>query len=476
MRCSPDPQCDARHFPAPAETLDMPESPARAGLAREWRPTLRLAGPAVLAELGWMAMGTVDTLMVGRLSPDAIGAVGLGSVLFMVPAIFAIGMLLGLDTLVSQAFGGGRLRECHRWLVQGAHLSVLLAVPLTASVFGAIVPALMAGGVNPSVLALTVPYLETVTWSLLPLLLYATFRRYLQSMGRVVSVAVALVTANLVNAFANWVLIFGHLGAPAMGVRGAAWATVISRIYMALFLLAAIHLAERREGTGLGDTAMRPEAAGLRRLAGLGLPAALQLTLEVGVFAAATALAGRLDSASLAAHQIALTAASITFMVPLGVASAGAVRVGQAVGRGDPHGAARAGWAALALGAGFMTLAGLVFLAAPRPIVTAFTRDAAVIAIGIVLLRVAAAFQLFDGLQVVTTGVMRGLGDTRTPMLWNLAGHWGLSLPLGYVLCFRTRLGVTGLWIGLSAGLIVVGAVLLALWARRVRHFRPAPH
>jgi MATE family multidrug resistance protein len=447
----------------------MTQSPARAGLAREWRPTLRLAGPAVLAELGWMAMGTVDTLMVGRLSPDAIGAVGLGSVLFMVPAIFAIGVLLGLDTLVSQAFGAGRLDECHRWLVQGAHSSVLLAVPLTAVVLGAMVPALPLAGVNPAVLDLAVPYLRAVAWSLLPLLLYATFRRYLQAMGRVVSVAAALVSANLVNAFANWVLIFGHLGAPAMGVRGAAWATVISRVYMALFLLGAIWLGERRSAGPAATLARRPDPASLRRLLSLGLPAALQLTLELGVFAAATALAGRLESASLAAHQIALTAASITFMVPLGVASAGAVRVGQAVGRGDPQGAARAGWAALALGAGFMTLAGLVFLAAPRPIVTAFTRDAAVVATGIVLLRVAAAFQLFDGLQVVTTGVMRGLGDTRTPMLWNLAGHWALSLPVGYALCFHTRLGVVGLWIGLSAGLIVVGAGLLALWARSVR-------
>jgi len=438
-------------------------------LRTEWRPTLRLALPAVLAELGWMAMGTVDTLMVGRLSPEAIGAVGLGSVLFLVPAIFGIGLLLGLDTLVSQAFGARRLEECHRWMFQGVHLSLLLSVPLTCSIWYGLMPALPAAGVNPAVLELAVPYLGDLTWSLPPLLLYTSFRRYLQASGRANAIAVALVTANLVNLAGNWIFVFGHLGAPALGVRGSAWSTVVARIYMALFLLVTILLSERRQTSGLADASLKPDLGRLRTLVALGLPAALQLALEVGVFAAATALAGRLDTGSLAAHQIALTVASITFMVPMGISSAGAVRVGQAIGRGDPLGAVAAGWAALAFGAGFMAAAGLTLVVVPRPIITAFTGDAAVVAIGVRLLRVAAGFQLFDGLQVVTTGVMRGLGDTRTPMLCNLVGHWLLGLPLAYALCFGTRLGIVGLWVGLSAGLIAVGVVLVALWAREVR-------
>jgi multidrug resistance protein, MATE family len=442
---------------------------ALAHLRREWRPTLRLALPAVLAELGWMLMGTVDTLMLGRISPEAIGAAGLGSVLFLVPAIFGVGLLLGLDTLVSQAFGARRLDECHRWLFQGVHLSLLLSVPLMAGILGGIVPALSGWGVNPAVLELTVPYLEAVTWSIPPLLLYTAFRRYLQAMHRVGAVAWALITANVLDAFANWVLIFGNLGAPALGVDGAAWSTVISRVYMALYLLGAILLGERRQRTGLAGVAMRPDLERLRWLFALGLPAALQLTLEVGVFAAATALAGRLDASSLAAHQIALNVASITFMVPMGISSAGAVRVGNAIGRGDPRGAAWAGWAALAMGAGFMAVAALSLVAAPRPIIAAYTADAAVVGVGASLLRVAAAFQLFDGLQVVSTGVMRGLGDTRTPMVCNLVGHWALGLPVGYLLCFYTSLRVVGLWVGLSTGLIAVGGVLLALWTRHVR-------
>lgn len=444
-------------------------------LRREWRPTLRLAAPAAIAELGWMAMSTVDTLMVGRLGAEEIGAIGLGSVLFLVPAIFAIGLMLGLDTLVSQAFGAGRLDECHRWVLQGTYMSALLTVPLTAVIWYALPFVLGAAGVNPAVLGLTLDYLDALAWSLLPLLLYTTFRRYLQAMNRVLPVVAALVTANLVNAAVNWILIFGHWGAPALGVRGAAWATVISRVYMALFLLGAILREERRQGTGLAATPLLPERGRQARLFRLGLPAALQLTLEVGVFAAATALAGRLDAGSLAAHQIALTAASIAFMVPMGVSSAGAVRVGQAVGRRDPHGASWAGWAALALGGGFMALAGLTFVVLPRAIVGAFTHDAAVIGVGVRLLLVAAAFQLFDGLQVVATGIMRGLGDTRTPMVCNLVGHWGLGLPVGYALCFGAELGVVGLWMGLSAGLIAVGAVLVALWARHVRRLDASP-
>jgi len=455
--------------------------PGRGRWARirdEAGPTFRLALPSVLAELGWMAMGTVDTFMVGRVSAGAIGAVGLGSVVFLLPAIFAIGVLLGLDTLVSQAFGARRFEECHRWLWQGVWLSLFLSLPLAGVVWFGMGPLLAAGGLNPEVLAMARPYLEILAWSLPPLLLYTTFRRYLQGLGRGTPVAIALVTANLVNLAGNWLLIHGHLGFPALGVNGSAWATVVARVYMAAFLLAAILWGERRRPSGLRAAARRPERERLAQLFRLGLPAALQLVLEIGVFAAATALVGRITPAALAAHQIALTAVSITFMVPLGIASAGAVRVGQAVGRHDPEGAGAAGWAALLYGGAFMFVAGIVFVVVPRPIVTAFTSDGGVTAVGVRLLLVGAAFQIFDGLQVVATGVMRGLGDTRTPMMCNLVGHWLLGLPLGWALCFPGGMGVVGLWIGLSAGLIAVGAVLVFLWARhvtRITRVRPSP-
>jgi MATE family multidrug resistance protein len=209
------------------------------------------------------------------------------------------------------------------------------------------------------------------------------------------------------------------------------------------------------------------ELARVREIVRLGLPAALQTLLEVGVFAAATLLAGRLAADQLAAHQVALSAASFTFMVPLGISSAAAVRVGHAVGRADAGGAARAGWTALLLGVGFMSAAALLFVFAAPAIIRVFTSEPAVIATGAALLGVAAIFQLFDGTQVVATGALRGSGNTRTAMLANLVGHWVIGLPVGYLLCFRAGWGVLGLWTGLCLGLICVSIVLIAAWRAR---------
>jgi MATE family multidrug resistance protein len=444
--------------------------PSIRDLRQEFRPMFALATPVVLAELGWMTMGLVDTLMVGRLSPEAIGAVGIGSSVFMGVCIFAMGLLLGLDTLVSHAFGAGRLEDCHRWLLHGTVLALALSLPITGALVW-ITSGLDAWGMDARVLALTTPYLRVVTWSLLPLLLYAAFRRYLQGMGVVRPVMIALFSANIVNVIVNWVLIFGRLGAPPLGVVGAAWATVAARAMMAGFLLAVIVYREQGRRPGLFETPLRIEVAWMRRLCALGFPAAMQVTLEVGVFAAATALAGRLAPVALAAHQIAINIAAFTFMVPLGIASAGAVRVGHAMGRRDRPGAARAGWTALLFGATFMSGAAAAFLLVPRPLIGAFTSDAAVLGVGVSLLAVAAVFQLFDGLQGVATGVLRGLGDTRTPMLWNLAGHWFIGLPLGYALCFAAGYGVIGLWWGLSTGLIICGVALLLVWWRDTMNF-----
>lgn len=443
---------------------------ALSSLRVELRPMLRLAVPVVLAELGWMAMGVVDTMMVGRIDAESIGAVSIGRALFLVVAIFGIGLLLGLDTLVSNAFGAGDLAECHIALLHGAYLSLLMTLPLMGVVYG-LSGLLDVWGVDPAVRALARPYARVVSLSALPIFLYATFRRYLQAINLVRPVMIALVSANLVNAAANWVLIFGHLGLPALGTEGAAWATVLSSTYMALFLIAAALLHDRQEGARLRRLPLRLVTARLGRLLRLGLPAAAQLLLEVGVFALVTTLAGRLAPAALAAHQIALNAASLTYMVPLGISAAGAVRVGQALGRKDPAGAARAGWTALLLGASFMSVAALAFVSIPRGIVRAFTTDPHVIAAGAALLYVAAVFQLFDGVQVVATGALRGAGDTRTPMLWNFVGYWVLGLPVGYYLCFHMGQGAVGLWVGLSIGLIVVGSILLRVWSRRSRRW-----
>ena len=432
-------------------------------LRKELRPVARLAAPVVVAEVGWVAMQLVDIGMVGRLGPEAIGAVGVGSALFLAFGVFGMGLLLGLDTLVSQAYGAGARSECRRWLRHGIWLALGLALPigLVARAVGA---NLDAWGFDPGVLPLVHDYFDVVTLSLPPLLLYAAFRRYLQAVTRVTPIMVTLVTANIVNAAANWVLVFGNLGAPALGVEGAAWATCISRSYMAVVLA----IVAVRQG-GLGRPLAGVRLAGFRRLLALGWPAATQTTLEYGAFAAITILAARLDPTTLAAHQIVVNVSGLTFMVPLGISAAGAVRVGHAVGRRDAPGASAAGWSTIVLGAGVMTAAAIVFLAVPRLILGIFTPDTQVVGIGLTLIFVAALFQIFDGLQVSATGALRGLGDTQTPMRLNLAGHWMCGLPIGYTLCFVMGWGVIGLWIGVLIGLTLIGAVLLAIWRRRER-------
>ena len=427
---------------------------------------LKLAAPVVTAELGWVSMGIVDTLMVGSLGPEAIGAVGIGSTLFIAIGVFAMGLLLGLDPLVAQAFGARRLDECHRWLIAGVWLALLVAVPVVAGVYLmlALLPML---GLPPGVLVLARPYLAILGWSLPPLLLYVAFRRYLQAMNIVSAVTYTLIAANLLNALANWVLINGKFGAPTLGVRGSAYATLAARVLMAAALFGVILRRERTTIPRLRDTPMALDIHRVRRLIALGLPAGGQMLLEVGVFATATALSGRVSTTALAAHQIAINMASLTFMVPFGLSSAAAVRGGQALGRRDPLAAMTAGWTAIALGVAFMAVAAAVFLAFPAALIHAFTDDPAVVDIGVRLLFVAAFFQLFDGLQGVTTGALRGLSDTRTAMLWNFGAHWLIGLPLGYLLCFQWGRGVVGLWWGLSAGLVICGVSLVLVWWRK---------
>ena len=441
----------------------------------ELRPLLKIAIPVILAEIGWMSMGLVDTVMVGPLGPAAIAATGMGSGVFTAIAIFGMGLMLGLDTLVSHASGARRLDECLRWLHHGVALALIVA-PFVMILTWLAFRTIDAWGLNPDIARLAGPYLEVIALGGLPLLLYASFRRYLQGIHVVRPVMYALVSANLVNAGFNWVLIYGHLGAPMLGVTGSAWATCLGRLYMCLFLYFAIVREHRRRGEAHPHVPFAIEWARVRRLVALGAPAASQITLEVGVFALATALAARLDTISSASHQIALNIASAVFMVPLGLASAGAVRVGHAIGARDIHRARRAGWTALAVGACIMALLGVVLFTMPIPLLSAFTRDTQVLAIGSQLLAIAAAFQLFDGTQAVATGILRGVGDTRTPMIVNVIGHWLLGLPIGYALCFRFDWGVRGLWVGLSVGLAFCGVTLLIAWIRETRRFDPRMH
>jgi MATE family multidrug resistance protein len=436
----------------------------------ELRPTLRLALPLVLAELGWMAMGIVDTMMVGRLpnAADAMGAVSLGGVLVNTLAFFGGGLLIGLDTLVSQAFGAGKREDCHRSLINGIYLSFVLAPILMAPVWF-FDPLLRAVHVAPDIIALTVPYSKAMAWGTLPLLLYFGVRRCMQGMNIVRPIAFAQVTGNIINAVGNWVLIYGKWGAPAMGTVGSGWSTSWARIYLAVILVGYLLWYDRKHRTQLLQTPIQPDLARIKRLISLGFPAAMQLTVEIGVFALITALIGRLGAVALASHQIAMNTVSFTYMVPLGISSAAAVRVGQAIGRKDVKSASSAGGTAIFLGAAFMSLCGVGLLIFPRLIARIYTPDEVVIKSTVMLLAAGAAFQLFDGIQTVATGALRGAGDTRTPMLCHFTAYWLIGLPLGIWLCFYRGWGVLGLWIGFSVALILIGIVLLLTWQRKVR-------
>jgi len=440
-------------------------------LRAEVRPTLDLALPLVLAELGWMSMTIVDSMMVGRLPDSAVamGAVGLGSGIFMVLALCGEGLLLGLDTLVAQAFGAGKREDCHRSLIDGVYLSIALT-PLLAAPVWLLPRFLHAMHVDANVLSQTIPYTKALAVGLFPLLLYFAVRRCLQAMNMVRPVAFALVTANIINAVFNWILIYGKWGAPAMGTVGSGWSTAIARVYMAGVLIAYLFWYDRKHRTQLLKTPVDIDLGRIKQLIALGIPAAMQFTLESGVFATVTALIARLGAIPLATHQIALNTVAFTYMVPLGIASAAAVRVGQALGRRDPGGASAAGGTAIFVGAAFMTLAGMVLLIVPRWIARIYTTDEIVIRSTAALLAAGAAFQLFDGIQSVATGALRGAGDTRTPMLCHFTAYWIIGLPLGSWLCFRRGWGALGLWIGLSLALILIGIVLLAVWRRKVRH------
>ena len=439
----------------------------------KWRPELRamvaLAVPVVLSELGWTAQGIVDTIMVGKLGPAAIGAVALGNAVYFTPVLFCFGLLLGLDTLVSQAYGRKDHDECHRWLAQGVYLACILTVPLMLLLFPASL-GFAPFGITPEVALPAASYLRILTWGTLPLVFYGATRRYLQAVGQVRVVTVTIVAGNLLNWFANWVLIYGKLGFPALGVNGSALSTVISRIFIALALLASAWSYERGRGHPLFRHWAGPSLARLRQLIHLGLPAGGQVLLEVGAWNLVTLFAGRLTPVELAAHSIVFNYGSLSYMVPLGIASAAAVSVGHAVGASDGARARRAGWLALGMGTAFMLSAAVVYLWIPGSLVALYTRDPEVMALGARLLVIVAAFQIFDGIQTVSTGALRGLGETRVPMLANLVGYWVLGLPLGLTLCFVFRWGVYGLWIGLLVALIVVATALIVRWRRDSAH------
>jgi MATE family multidrug resistance protein len=434
----------------------------------------KIAGPLVAAELGWMLQGVVDTMMVGRLpdSAAAIGGTAIANILFHTVAIFMGGVLLGMDPLVSQAFGAGRLKDCHRTLFA----SFGIVAPATVIVMGTVwagLPLLRGFGVDARVMTQAEAFAGSLVWSTLPLLLYMALRHYLQCMNHVKIVMFALISANLVNWFFNWALIYGHMGLPAMGISGSGWSTVLARAYMAAVLFAYLVWIDKREHLRVFGQ-MKIELAQVRAILRYGLPTGLQIGLELAVFGMAAALIGKLGAVPLAAHQIAINVVATTYMVPLGIGAAAAVRVGQAIGRRDPRGAERSGWVAIAMGASFMAMCALALLVFPHAIARSFSDNETVVAAAVSLLFYGAMFQLFDGIQAVSAGALRGSGETRKPMVTFFISYWFVGLPLGYWLCFNAGWSARGLWTGFCVALTLVGCALLVIWEKKAKRFEEA--
>lgn len=430
---------------------------------RELAAVARLAAPVVVVQLGLMLMGVADTVMLGRISPAALAAAALGNVYSFSLLVGAQGLLMALDPLVAQAYGASDRAGVGRHLARACALSLLLSVPLGILMWDAR-PVLGALHQQPELFADANGYIRAVSLGNPALLLFVVLRQTLQAMSRVRPAVVAVVIGNLVNLLCNWALIFGHLGLPRLEVVGAAWATAISRWSLLLVIWLAARRALAPYWTGLDGEAFRLRSQA--QLLRLGLPIAAHMLLEMLVFVTTGLVIGAIGVREFAAHQIALNLASLSFMVPLGIGAAASTRVGNAVGAGDSDAARRAAATSLVLGVGVMAGFALLFGFGGHLLAAFYTRDPAVRALAASLLAVAAAFQVFDGTQVVSLGVLRGAADTRVPAAFALLGFWLLGLPVGLGLALGAGMGPRGLWWGLTSGLAIV-AVLLVLRVRR---------
>jgi multidrug resistance protein, MATE family len=440
-------------------------------IRREIGKLFRLAAPLAAAQAGTQLMGLVDIAMLGRVGARELAGAGLGNAVFFAVSVFGMGVVFGVDPLISQALGSGDHTRARRMLWQGCWLALEVTAALTAILF-ILAELLPTFGVKPELVEPARTFLVLRTLSLAPFLLFFVIRAYLQALGKTAPLITAMVVANVVNFALDAYLIFGGgflprwCGPlrlmPATGVAGAAVATIAATIVEVLIVVAAV----RRIPVAVDHRRNRGEMMQAFRI---GLPMGLQIGAEVGVFALVGVLAARLGTLHLAAHQLVISLASFTYTASLGVASAGSVRVGIAIGARDARATRLAGHVAFLGGAGVMFVSALAFAFAPRPLARLITDQADVLAAAIPLFLVAAVFQLSDGTQAVGAGVLRGAGDTRFSFLANLFGHWVIGLPIALYLGFTMGLGIVGLWWGLCAGLTVVALMLFVRFERLSR-------
>jgi MATE family multidrug resistance protein len=442
------------------------------GLLRgELRRLARLAIPVALAQLAVMAMGFVDLLMVGRLSVEAFAAVGLANPWIFGTMLFANGIILGIDPIVTQAHGAGDGERVALALQRGIVAALLLS-PLVMLLFGLTEEALLALGQEPDLAREAERYARVQIPSVPFFLMSGALRQYLQGRELVRPGLYVVLVGNVFNALFNGVLIFGWWGFPALGLVGAGIATALTRVLSFALLLGWVRVFRLHKGAWVPWSLAAIAPRGLLALFAIGLPIAVQMSLEMWAFSGSNFIAGRLGALNLAAHQLVMNLASLTFMLPLGISQAVVIRVGNLLGAGRPEDAQRAAWVGMGLGASIMSLAALGFVVGRQALPHIYTPDPGVIAAAAAILPFAAAFQIFDGTQVVACGVLRGMGRPLPAAVFNFVGYWVLALPIGGWLALGTDWGLRGLWGGLCLGLVVVALCLIVWIARRGPGYR----
>lgn len=437
--------------------------------------TTRLALPIVATQLAQVSIMTVDVLFLGRLGPEALAAGALGWNLVFMVTIFGFGICMAAAPMMAQAIGRGRgqLRDVRRSMRQAFWASGLVAL-LGMGLLSRSGWALSLLGQDPAIVAVAADYVDALAWGLLPALWFMVLRQFAGALQRPRAALVAQLVALAVNVLGNWALIFGNLGMPALGVVGSGVATTVANWVSFLGLLGFVLVDRRMRRYSLLGRFWRADWPRLLELFRLGLPVAGVLLLEVALFSAAVYAIGAISTEQLAAHQIAIQCAAVTFMVPFGLAQAATVRVGLAAGAGDREGVRRAGWTPFFLGLAFMSATAVVLWAWGRPIAGLFLdlsvpANAAVALVAVEFLAVAAVFQVFDGSQTIAMGALRGLKDTRVPMAFAALGYWGLGFTTGCVAAFLLGMGGLGVWIGLALGLGAVAILATARFAARER-------
>ena len=440
----------------------------------EIRDTARLSIPLVIGYLSQVGMGFTDTVMAGRLGAIDLAAVAIGTTLWLPVYLVCFGVLMAVSPSVAQLYGARRLAAIGPLFRQGLWLALALAafaVPTTRHI-GQIMPWL---NIDPAVVPITLDYLDAVAWGMPGACLFVLLRFVGEGSAYTRPFMYVQLFGLLANAIGNYAFMFGHFGAPAMGAVGAGWSTALvlwlNTLTMAAYVLGHRHFRPMHLNARWDAPRPRQLVALLR----LGGPIAFSLLMEGGFFTAISLLMGSLGAITVAAHQIAVNFASVTFMFPLGIAMACTARVGQAVGGGRWFDARRAGFVAMGMSVALMALAAVCMLLFPSLIVSVYTREPAVTSLAVELLFMAAMFQIFDGLQASSAGALRGLKDTAVPMGLTALAYWGVGLPLSYTLGITQAWGPRGLWAGLVAGLALAALLLALRFHRQTRHMRTTP-